>query len=572
MIKVLYDVKVPMRDGIRLSADVFLPEGDGRYPAMFNMTPYGTVPHAEVMEAIAARFVRSGFAYVAVDVRGRYDSEGEWYAHPPGEAKDGSDVISWIAAQPWSDGKVATIGHSYSGWNQWLIAKERNPHHVAMVSSGSPVDLFVDWPNLDGVLSLQPIATWALGMMYGRGGAADAVPEPEIPWEKALWHLPLSDLDKAMTGRKLAFWQDWLTRDSLDDFWSALQLTGKYEQIQIPTFNVTGWYDGRLKGQVAAYLGIMKTTRNPSDHFLLIGPWLHSPVGQAPKFAMRDFGPQGNLDVDAIRIRWLEHVVMGKSRPSLTGALYFLQVANEWRQSSAWPIPGTAFTRYYLDSAGGANTLKGDGMLRMDGPGSGPADRFTYDPANPVSTNWSPTRANGILPSEPQDNRAVEERPDVLVYSTPSLAGAMEVTGPVTATIYFATDVPDTDITVKLLDVDAAGVAYQLSYGIARARYRDSYAKPSLLESGRVYSVDIELQPTSNYFEAGHRIRIEVSSSNFPFYARNLNTGANNNTTTEMRVAHTRIMHSREHPSHIVLPIVPAGSARTVHFDEHRHP
>jgi putative CocE/NonD family hydrolase len=405
-------------------------------------------------------------------------------------------------------------------------------------------------------------------MMSGRD--ADAPLKSEMPWEKAMWHLPLSDLDRAMVGRRIGFWQDWLERDSLDEFWQSLQMTGTYDAIQIPTFNVSGWYDGRLKGQVAAYLGIMRSTRNPTDHVLLIGPWLHSPMGQAPKFAMRDFGPQGDLDVDAVRLRWLEHVVKGNPRQSVTGALYFLQVANEWRQASAWPIPGTSFTKYYLDSAGGANTWHGDGFLRTDHAGEGPDDRFVYDPAKPVPTNWSPTRANGILPTEPQDNRGIEERPDVLVYSTPQLASEMEVTGPLTATIYFSTDVPDTDITVKLLEVDADGVAYQLSYGIARARYRQSYAEPRLLEPGQVYAVNIELQPTSNYFKAGHRIRVEVSSSNFPFYARNLNTGANNNTTTEMRVAHTRIVHSPEHPSHIVLPIVPAGSTQTVHFDEHR--
>lgn len=561
MTRVVYDVKVPMRDGIRLSSDIFLPEEDGKYPAIFNMTPYGTVPHAEVMEQVAERLVRRGYAYVAVDVRGRYDSEGEWYANSADQGQDGSDVISWITGQQWSDGKVATIGHSYSGWNQWLIAKEQNPHHVAMASSGSPTDLFVDWPNLDGVLSLQPVATWALGMMYGRGGSADNA-KPQMSWAEAMRHLPLSELDTAMAGRSLPFWQNWLHHDSLDDFWIPLRMKGQYGKIGIPTFNISGWYDARLKGQVAAYLGIIETTRNRADHFLLIGPWLHSPVGKAPKFTMRDFGPHGSIDVDAIRCAWLDHVVMGKQRPDLDGVLYFLQVANEWRQATAWPIPGTRFTEFYLDSRGNANTLRGDGILRTDRSGEGPADRFRYDPADPVPTNWSPTRAEGILPTEPQDNRGVEDRPDVLVYTSEPLPETTEVTGPVRATIHFATDVPDTDITVKLLDIDPDGVAYQLTYGIARARYRDSYLQPRLLEPGKTYSVEVELQPTSNLFKAGHRIRVEISSSNFPFYARNLNTGGNNYTTTEMRVAHTRIEHTKEHPSRIVLPVVPTGSSR----------
>jgi putative CocE/NonD family hydrolase len=561
MARILYDVKIPMRDGVRLSADLFLPAGEGPFPAMFNMTPYGTVEGSEPLMTTAESFVRRGYAYIAVDVRGRYDSEGQWYAHPAAERHDGIDAIDWIARQSWSDGKVATIGHSYSGWNQWPIAQECNPHHVAMASSGSPTNLFQDWPNLDGVLSLQPIATWALGMMYGRGGDGD-VPEPKMTLKEALWHLPLSELDTLMADRKLPFWQDWLEHDSLDDFWQPLQMHGNYSRIQIPTFNVSGWYDARLKGQINAYLEVMKTTKDRAQHFLLIGPWLHSPVGQAPAFAMRDFGPQGNLDVAEIRCDWLDHVVQGKSKPELEGVLYFLQVANEWRQAPAWPLPDTRFVKHYLDSDGAANTLHGDGRLRTDRAGEGPADRYTYDPDDPVPTNWSPTRAEGILPTEPQDCRAVEARDDVLVYSTAVLTQDTEVTGPVTATIYFSTDVVDTDITVKLVDVDPQGVAFQLSYGIARARYRNSYARPELLEPGEVYAVDVELQPTSNYFRKGHCIRVEVSSSNFPFYARNLNCGGNHCTTTERKPAHTRILHSVEHPSHIVLPVVPGGSSR----------
>ncbi len=554
----LYDVKIPTRDGIRLSADLFIPLGEGRFPAIFNMTPYGTVPDSETLLAAAESYTLRGYVYVAVDVRGRYDSEGEWYAHPAAERHDGCDVLDWIAVQSWSNGKVATVGHSYSGWTQWPIAQECHPHHVAMASSGSPTNLFQDWPNIDGVLSLQPIVTWALGMMPGRGNEAE-VPAPELSWKEALWHLPLSELDALMAGRNVPYWQDWLAHDTLDDFWMALQMQGKYGRIQIPTFNVSGWYDARLKGQVAAYLEVMKTTKDRSSHFLVIGPWLHSPVGRAPVFAMRDFGPQGNLDVDKIRCDWLDHVVQGKQKPELEGVLYFLQVANEWRQASAWPLENTRFVKHYLDSNGSANTLHGDGRLRTDRAGVGPADAYTYDPDDPVPTNWSPTRADGILSTEPIDSRPVQERQDVLVYSTTPLAEHTEVTGPVTATIYFSTDVVDTDITVKLLDIDSQGVAFQLTHGIARACFRNSYTRKELLTSGEVYAVEVELQPTSNLFRKGHSIRIEVSSSNFPFYARNLNRGENNSTTTERRPAHTRILHSDEHPSHIVLPVVPVA-------------
>lgn len=565
MAMVLSDVKVPMRDGIRLSADIFLPKGPGPFPAIFNMTPYGTDPNQDQLRNAIAPYVESGYVYVAVDVRGRYDSEGEWYAHPAEERFDGSDVIDWIAGQTWSNGKVATLGHSYSGWNQWLIAQECNSHHFAMISSGSPTNLFVDWPNLDGVLSLQPIATWALGMMYGRGNETEA-PEPALSWKEALWHLPISNLDELMSGRKIAFWQDWLTRDSLDEYWQTLQMDGRYVRIQIPTFNVSGWYDARLKGQVNAYLKVKAESSIPGSHMLIIGPWLHSPMGTAPKFAMRDFGPQGNLALPKLHIEWLDHIVKGASKPALDGVLYFLQGANEWRQASQWPLADTRFTDFYLQSGGSANTLHGDGRLDTGQPQTCISDQFTYDPSNPVPTNWSPTRAEGILPKEPQDSRSVEEREDVLVFSTGPLTEGLEVTGPVQATIYFSTDVVDTDVTVKLLDVDPQGVAFQLTYGIARARYRNSYEKPELLVQGEVYAVDVELQPTSNFFPEGHSIRIEISGSNFPFYARNLNTGANNCITTEMKIANTRIWHGPDHLSRIVLPVIPQGSSRLVEF------
>lgn len=564
---VLRDVKIPVRDGVQLSADIFLPKSEGSFPAIFNMTPYGTDPESDVLRNSVLPYVEAGYAYVAVDVRGRYDSGGEWYAHPANERFDGSDVIDWISRQPWSDGKVATLGHSYSGWNQWPIGQECNPHHLAMMSSGSPTNLFVDWPNLDGVLSLQPIATWALGMMYGRGNEAEA-PEPKLSWKDALWHLPISDLDELMAGRRISFWQDWLTRDKLDDDWQALQMDGRYEKIQIPTFNVSGWYDARLKGQVNAYLKVKATSAIPDSHMLIIGPWLHSPMGTAPTFQMRDFGPQGNLDLPKLRIEWLDHIVKGAPKPELDGVLYFLQGANEWRQAAQWPLQNTQFTDYYLDSGGSASTLHGDGALGTKQPETCVCDQFAYDPSNPVPTNWSPTRAEGILPKEPQDNRGVEEREDVLVFSTSPLADNLEVTGPVHATIYFSTDVVDTDITVKLLDVDPHGVAFQLSYGIARARYRNSYEEPELLVPGEIYAVDIELQPTSNLFLEGHSIRIEVSGSNFPFYARNLNTGANNCTTAEMKIANTRIWHGPEHPSRIVLPVASKGSSMLVNFPD----
>jgi uncharacterized protein len=566
--KVLYDLKVPVRDGVKLSVDVYIPPAPGKYPTVFKMTPYGTPradgpAHSAEEEAksggapgLGARhFTQRGYAYVLADSRGRFDSEGTWYAWSSNEGKDGSDLISWIASQPWSNGKVITMGNSYPAWNQWQMAKERNPHHAAMLSYVAPVDRFTDWPNWNGVVKLQTVVTWMIGGMAGRD---DRGAMPFVKWPEVIRHLPLLTLDEKLLGRPLPMYRDMLEHDTLDDYWTRVNVNG--HPIDIPTFNVTGWYDTMLRPQISGYLNVMKQTRSPADHFLVIGPWVHA-ANRRLNFRMRDFGPQATIDLGSMRDRWLDHIMKGAPPSKLPPVQYFLQVKNQWKDASAWPVPGTQFTKYYLASGGKANTLNGDGALRTDRPSGDIADAFTYDPANPVPSTWLSVRSLGMASHEPIDNREVEKRSDVLVYTTEPLREPMEVTGPVTATIYFATDVPDTDITVKLLDVDPQGVAYDLTYGIARARYRDSYKNPTLLKAGQVYGLAVELQPTSNYFEAGHRVRIEVSSSNFPFFSRNLNTGTNSYTTTDMRVAHTRIEHSTAYPSHVVIPIVPVRAA-----------
>ena len=293
---------------------------------------------------------------------------------------------------------------------------------------------------------------------------------------------------------------------------------------------------------------------------LVIGPWLHG-VNRNRVIGERDAGPQAIIDLDRVRDRWLDHQMLGAPAPDYARFLYFVPIKNEWRAAAAYPVPGTEFRPNYLESQGRANTLLGDGVLRMQ-PGSGRADEYTYDPRNPVLSQSSRTSgARGGLPQGSVDNRAVETRADVLVYTSAPLTEGMEITGPVQAKIYLSTDVPDTDITVKLLDVYPDGRAHNLSEGIARAKYRTSYSAPEPMVAGQVYELTVELFPTSNYFEAGHRVRIEVSSSDFPNFARNLNT-MDSDTGTEMRTARTRIHHTRQYPSHVVLPVIPAGASR----------
>lgn len=541
-----YDVGIPMADGIRLSADVYRPRGEAPVPAMLQLTPYNNDSDGGMEQAWS--FVRRGYAYVVVDVRGRYDSDGEfdpWRDDGP----DGAQVMDWIASSPWSNGRIATMGGSYSGMNQWLMAKQASPHHAAIVSYVAPADGFNDGSRFNGVPKLDLIFTWSAGM-YGRVNQS----REGWNWRAVMGELPLHTLGE-VAGRPLPYWQEWMEHDRLDEWWDRVQMTGHYEEFDIPSFNVTGWWDGQLIGATRNYVNAVKTG-DPQDHMLIIGPWLHG-VNRGRRIGVRDYGPEAVIDLDGIRDRWLDHRMLGTPRPDLPRVLYFVQGSNEWKEAEGWPLPETRYTSYFLDSGGQANTLFGDGVLREGQPGQGPPDALIYDPANPVPTISSRTAGSrgGIFPGS-QDNRVVEIRDDVLVYTSQPLAEGVEITGPVTATVYFSTDVPDTDITVKLLEVDAAGRALNLTHGIARARYRDGFESHRFLEPGEVTSVEVTLFPTSVYLPSGHRIRVEVSSSNFPLFGRNLNIRGNSETSTETRIAHTRIHHDGEYGTRIVLPLI----------------
>lgn len=542
-----YNVGVETRDGVRLSANVFRPEGSGSHPTVFTLTPYDKSTSVDQ----AWRWVSRGYAYVAVDARGRYDSDGLFDAWRD-DSEDGSDVISWIAGQPWSDGTVATMGASYGGMNQWLMAKQANPGHAAIMGYVAPADGFHDLVRWNGVPKLDLIYTWMMGM-YGRVNQS----RDGWDWSRIMWELPVVKLD-SIAGRVVPSWQEWMRHDRMGEYWEPMQTTGYYHLFDVPSLNVTGWWDGQLQGTTKHFIGAVESGR-AEDHHLIIGPWLHG-VNRDRTIGLRDHGPRAIINLDGIRAGWVDHHMLGKPAPDLPRVLYFLPVKNEWRAADGWPIPGTRFTEYYLDSGGNANTLSGDGIL-SGRPGRGPADAFTYDPANPVPTLSSRTSgARGGIGQGSVDNRAVETRDDVLVYTTEPLSEGVEITGPVRAEIFFSTDVPDTDITVKLLDVSPDGRALNLSHGVARARYRNSYENPDFLESGRVYALDVEMYPAANYFEAGHRIRIEVSSSNFPNLARNLNTRESSDHGTSMRIANTMVHHDGQYRSRIILPVIPSGA------------
>lgn len=546
-----YDVKVPMRDGVKLSVDIYRPVDGAKHPTVFSLTPYNNLGDNSMTGAW--RYVQRGYAYVTADARGRFDSDGESFVPYRADGKDGSDIITWIAKQSWSDTRVATTGGSYGGKNQWMIAKENNPHHVAMMPTVAPADEFHDGARYNGVPKSDLIYTWAMGM-DGR----EAQPRQGWNWAAAMRHLPLATLD-SVVGRDVPFWRDWMSHDSLDAYWDVVQLRGHYEKFQIPSFNVSGWWDGQLKGALQGYMNAVRVGKNPADHVMIIGPWPHG-VNRTTSWGEFDYGPTAIIALDSIRDAWLDHRMLGKPAPQGANVMYFLQGKNEWRKAASFPVPRTQFTQYFLDSKGRANSLAGDGVLKTGTPG-GPSDEFVSDPANPVPTITSRTSgARGGLKTGAADHRTLETRSDVLVYTSEPLAQAVEMTGPVKATIQFSADVPDLDIAMKVLVVSPDGRALNLSEGIARARYRNSYSKPELLEPGKTYSMEVELFPMSYYFPAGHRIRVEVAGSDFPNFGRNLQTGKNNETTTEMRPARIKIHHSPQAPSSVTLPVVPAGT------------
>lgn len=541
-----YEVGIPMADGVRLSADVYRPADGAPAPAMLQLTPYNNNGDGS-MES-AWEFVERGYAYVVVDVRGRYDSDGVFDPWRD-DGVDGSQAMDWIARQPWSNGRIATMGASYSGMNQWLMAKQASSHHAAIVSYVAPADGFNDAARFDGVPKLDLIFTWSAGM-YGRVNQSRA----GWDWRTVMSGLPLHTLGE-QSGRPLPYWQGWMEHDRLDAWWDPVQMTGHYEEFDIPSFNVTGWWDGQLIGATRNYEHAVRTG-DPGDHMLVIGPWLHG-VNRGRQIGVRDYGPDAVIDLDAIRDEWLDHRMLGTPRPDLPAVLYFVQGTNEWRRADSWPPPESGATSFYLDSGGNANTLFGDGVLQEGQPGDGPPDRFTYDPMNPVPTLSSRTAGSrgGIGPGS-TDNRVVETRDDVLVYTSEPLSEGVEITGPVTATVYLSTDVPDTDVSVKLLEVEESGRALNLSHGIARVRYRDGFENPRFLDGDEVVAVEVTLFPTSIYLPPGRRIRIEVSSSNFPLFGRNLNIAGSSETSTDYRVANTRIHHGPEHASRIVLPLI----------------
>ncbi|WP_211342942.1 CocE/NonD family hydrolase [Actinomadura pelletieri] len=563
------DVPTTMRDGTVLRSNVFTPKGDDDFPVILMRLPYNKERAENIFYADPDFYAKACYLVVVQDVRGQYKSDGTFYAYRD-EATDGYDTIEWAARLPHSNGKVGMYGFSYPGLTQWLPATLRPPHLVTIVPAFTSSDIYDGWTYEGGALYQSFTQSWPLTSLAN--SAVDRLPDGEKlsaemnqasrdlfrEWYR---YLPLRKFPPLYPKdeRVAPYFYDWIKHPSYDSYWKRWAIRDRYPQVQVPSLNYGGWYDIFLDGTVENFAGMRakggtKTARQGTK--MLIGPWTHG--GSGRRTGAVDFGPDAVVSIEEVQLRWFDHWLKGARNgvDKDPAVKIFVMGANRWRTSDSWPIPGTAYTKYYLHSNGDANTITGGGTLSTSPPaGREEPDRYRYDPDDPVPSFGG--RFQASVPGGPHDQRIIEQRPDVLVYNTPALQQDTEVTGPISVTLYASSSARDTDWTAKLTDVHPDGSSMLVRHGIQRARYRVSLEKPSLIRPGKVYKYTIKLWPTSNVFKAGHRIRLEISSSNFPMFDRNPNTGHEFGTDHRTRTADQTIHHDPEYPSSITLPIMP---------------
>jgi len=539
-------VLIPMRDGVKLSADIWLPEAPGRYPVLVARTPYTKTGLG--LTEWARYFARRGYGVAVQDTRGRGDSEGafEFFF---ADGKDGYDTIEWVAAQPWSNGRVGMLGLSYLGTVQWLAARERPPHLACITPTAAAGRWFEESPYMGGAF------LHASALQLARLFSSRAAPAPNAPaadFATVLAHRPLLTADSVMGGHSRLY-RDWLTNPTTGPYWDRLRFAEKdFAAIDIPTLTLTGWYDGDQAGSLFYWRGLMAHAPNRHRHFLIVGPWRHPETfrGGSRKVGDTELSPESIVDPKAIHLAFFDWCLKGTS-PSFDSARVRIYVtgANVWRTSDSYP-PATAIPRpLYLASGGRANSSRGDGKLVWEPTVGAPADRFTFDPRNPVRDafeNW------GL------DRGPIQSRDDVLVYTSDALREPLEVIGGVVVDLRAASDARDTDFTAALSDVGLDGRALKLGpvVGIRRARYRNGYDREELLTPGKVESFRIELLDIAHSFEPGHRVRLEISSSAVPTYNPNQNTGNPIATDIEWKVANQTVYHDQTWASSITLPVV----------------
>ena len=594
-------VMVPMNDGKRMATDIYRPKDTSKkYPVIFVRTPYNfnfwdvrnAVPRDLAAELQA---VKRGYAYVEMNERGHFFSEGNYdILGPP--LSDGSDAITWMASQPWSSGKVGTIGCSSTAEWQLGVAALGNPAFTTMIPQGFGAGvgrvgfwyeqgnfyrggavqmLFIAWiyGEQNQVRPMFPPATSQEELIRVSKSFDLAQQLPPVDWSKALWHLPEMDILKAVDGPNGIFADRMevstggamIKRAPNDPAWYRGGLWHDDKPINIPGFWFMSWYDVSVGPNLAAYNYVRRTARTEiaNQQYAIIAPTLHCSYKRATEQTIvgeRNVG-DSRLDYDALTYAWFDHFLKGEDSSAvekMPKVKYYTMGSNKWQSSDTWPPAGAHPVTYFLSSAGKANSLFGDGALTTAAPAQDAPDTFTYDPMNPVPSYGGNVCCTGnAVAGGAFDQRKMEARADILVYSSEPLKEGVEVSGPIDVTLYVSSDVKDTDFTAKLVDVYPDGTAYNLDETIQRLRYRDGYDKPLVwTERGKVFKVQLSPMTTSNYFAAGHRIRIEISSSNFPRFDRNLNTGGNNYDETLGMVANNSVHHSKQYASQVTLSVV----------------
>ena len=577
------NVMIRMRDGVRLATDIYRPAGGDRYPVVLVRTPFGKqVPDYKFSQK-AQFYVKHGYVYALQDIRGKYDSEGNWNG-PRSEAHDGSDTITWLGAQAWSSGRVGMTGSSYLGLVQDEVADQENPYLKALVPMASPATLGrEDLTDFDRLSAYTGRDSYSINAMeeIGTDGRVTQDDRTGPAFNKAWDYLPRIDHPKIF-GREVVdwrlllthqrgFWEEYLIRAArnewikplpeVDAWWKNYQT--HYRKVNVPMLQVSGWYDCCGEAMINVFQLVRKYAADPAvrnNQQLVIGPWFHS-LGQ--NMGDLDFGPQAKFNPDEVSVEWFDHWLKGEDNgvEKRAPVRVFVMGENRWREATGWPIPGTQFTKFYLHSNGNAHLAQNGGQLSTELPREEPVDHYTYDPGNPTPVP---------MKSEvgPTDMSEVERRDDVLIYTTDALNAPVEVTGPLAVEFYVATSAPSTDFLVRLLDVYPDGKVYNLAIpGVPPYRTYWSKNVEITADGTRIVKANIMLYPTGNLFAAGHRIRVEISSSwmadgnkfGLPkFGSRGLNVEAGTEPyATKWNVAEQSIYHDSAHPSHLLLPVIP---------------
>jgi putative CocE/NonD family hydrolase len=571
----IYDVTVqrnvlmPMRDGTQLAADIYSPSAAGTSPTLLERTPYNKDSSSEISTGAPQYFASRGYVVIIQDVRGRFRSQGDFYPfHDDGWRinRDGYDTVEWIAAQSWSNGKIGTIGGSYSGATQYQMTPTRPPHLTAQFVRESSSDYRAEWVYRGGALELAFVLPWALGVTLNN--VHQLVPEAEVESRRAVLTKVRDEMDSWFKDRPLAparflaglsdWYNEWLDHPDDGPFWWQWNVGLKYHEVDTPVYHLGGWFDGFLRGTLLNFQGFQRhaqSERSRNAQKLILGPWIHGPTNIDKRVVGEiDYGPEAVVLINPLRQRWFDYQLKGidtgiMNEPAVT---YFTMGTNTWQQTSTWPPPDARPLVLYLNGEkSGTAQSPNDGSLGYAAPSAEDRpDSYLYDPDNPV-----PTRGGGFLGamSGGYDQRPVEPR--VLTYTSAPLERDLEVSGTVTGTLYAMTTARDTDWIVRLSDVSPDGHSRIVADGILRARYRNSYEKPELVPPNQVEKLEVDCWSTSNRFLAGHRIRVAVSSSCFPRWDANPNTGDAFGKSAKGVVALNTVFHDAFRPSHVTVGV-----------------